>query len=81
MRIPLLIIETPYRSLVRPLVAFIEQRELKIGDELLNVVLPEFVPAHLGEQLLHNQSALCLKTALLSRPGVAVTHVLYLLVD
>ena len=61
--------------------AFIEQRELKIGDVVLNVVLPEFVPAHLGAQLLHNQSALCLKTALLSWPGVVVTNVLYLLVD
>lgn len=80
-RVPLVIIESPYRSLLGPLVAFVEQRKLEIGDELLNVVLPEFVPAHLGEQLLHNQSALRLKAALLFRPGVVVTDVPYHLAD
>ena len=78
---PLVIIESPYRSLVGPLVSFVEQRKLELGDELINVVLPEFVPAHLGEQLLHNQSALRLKTALLFRPGIVLTDVPYHLAD
>jgi hypothetical protein len=75
--VPLVIIESPYRSLLSPLLAYIDQRKLEIGDQLLNVVLPEFVPAHLGEQLLHNQSALRLKAALLFRRGVVVTDVPY----
>jgi hypothetical protein len=75
--VPLVIIESPYRSLVGPLVAYIEQRKLEIGDQYVNVVLPEFVPAHLGEHLLHNQSALRLKAALLFKPGIVVTDVPY----
>ena len=81
LRVPLVIIESPYRSLLGPLIAFLEQKKRERGDEFLNVVLPEFVPAHLGEQLLHNQSALRLKAALLFQPGIVVTDVPYHLSD
>jgi hypothetical protein len=41
------------------------------------VILPEMVPAHWWEQVLHNQTALRLKAALLFRPGIVVADVPY----
>lgn len=79
--VQLVIIESPYRTLIGPLVAYIEQQKIDHPDMLVNVVLPEFVPAHMGEQFMHNQSALRLKTALLFRPGVVLTDVPYHLAD
>ncbi|RIK45909.1 MAG: amino acid permease [Chloroflexi bacterium] len=80
-KVPLVIIESPYRSLIGPLIAYLEQRRAERGNEFINVVLPEFVPAHLGEHVLHNQSALRLKAALLFQPGIVVTDVPYHLQD
>ena len=48
-------------------------------QNVLTVVLPEFVPAHWWEQVLHNQTALRLKAALLFRPGIVVADVPHLL--
>lgn len=79
--VPLVIIESPYRTLIGPLVAYIEQQKIEHPDMLVNVVLPEFVPAHLGERIMHNQSAFGLKTALLFRPGIVLTDVPYHLSD
>lgn len=79
--VPLVIIESPYRSLVGPLVDYVETMQMERGSQIINVVLPEFVPAHLGEHLLHNQSALRLKAALLFMPNVVVTDVPYHLED
>jgi amino acid transporter len=71
----LLIIESPYRSLLRPLLAYIDAVHLRHPEDTLTVILPEFVVAHWWEYLLHNQVALRLKAALLLRPGVAVLNV------
>jgi hypothetical protein len=66
----LVIIESPYRSLVGPLMAYLDSvRELSPTDTIL-VVLPEFVPSRWWENLLHNQTAFLLKAALLFRPGI-----------
>jgi hypothetical protein len=71
----LVIIESPYRSLLHPLLAYIDTvRELH-PEELLTVVLPEFVVSHWWEYPLHNQTALQLKTALLSQPSIVVTNI------
>jgi hypothetical protein len=70
----LLIIESPYRSLLRPLLAYIDTINQRHPEEILTVILPEFVVAHWWEHLLHNQIALRLKAALLFRPGVAVLN-------
>ena len=73
----LVIIESPYRSLVGPLMAYLDSvREQNPSDTLL-VVLPEFVPSRWWENLLHNQTAFILKAALLFRPGVIVADVPY----
>jgi hypothetical protein len=75
--IPLVIIESPYRSLVGPLVQYIERLQIERSSHIINVVLPEFVPARLSDHLLHNQSAFRVKAALLFRPNVVVTDVPY----
>jgi hypothetical protein len=75
--VQLTIIESPYRSLVGPLLAYIDAMHAQHPDKTLTVVLPEMVPAHWWEQVLHNQTALRLKAALLFRPGVVVADVPY----
>jgi amino acid transporter len=70
----LLIIESPYRSLLRPILAYIDAVHLRHPEDTLTVILPEFVVAHWWEYVLHNQVALRLKGALLFRPGVAVLN-------
>ncbi|MCX6021212.1 MAG: hypothetical protein NTZ05_05695 [Chloroflexi bacterium] len=74
---PLVIIESPFRSLLGPLIAFIEEMRSEHPDDTICVVLPEYVPAHWWEQFLHNQTALRLKAALLFQPGVVVTNIPY----
>ena len=71
----LVVIESPYRSLARPLLAYIDTVHEMHAEETLTVILPEFVVAHWWEYLLHNQTAFQLKTALLARPGIVVTDI------
>jgi hypothetical protein len=70
----LLIIESPYRSLIRPLMAYIDTIHERHPDETLTVLLPEFVVARWWEYFLHNQTALRLKAALFFRPGIVVIN-------
>jgi len=73
----LVVIESPYRALVAPLTAYVEAlQETHPGDTVV-VVLPELVPGHWWEHLLHNQSALRLKAALLFHRSVVVVSVPY----
>ncbi len=73
----LIMIESPYRSLVPPLVAYIDALRDRNPGTTVTVVLPEFVPAHWWERILHNQTAFRLKLALYSDPGVVVVNVPY----
>jgi amino acid transporter len=70
----LLIIESPYRSLLRPLLAYIDLTHERHPHDILTVILAEFVLPHWWEYFLHNHTALRLKAALLFRPGVAVLN-------
>jgi amino acid transporter len=71
----LVTLDSPFRSLMEPLLEYIEavQREDPAG--YVTVVLPEFIPARWWHHLLHNQRALLIKGALLFRPRVIVTSV------
>jgi amino acid transporter len=71
----LIVIESPYRSLNRPLLAYIDTVHELFPDDTVTVILPEFVVTHWWEHLLHNQTALRLKAALLFRPGIVVTNI------
>jgi amino acid transporter len=71
----LVVIESPYRSLLRPLLAYIDTMHSMYPEDTLTVILPEFVVAHWWEIPLHNQTAFQLKTALLRRSGIVVTDI------
>jgi amino acid transporter len=73
----LVVLQSPYRSLTRPLLRYVERAARLVDNQLTTVLLPEFVPAKWWHQLLHNQSSLLLKGALLFKKGVIVTSVPY----
>jgi amino acid transporter len=75
--VPLVVVETPYRSIIGPLLAYIDLTERKRTDDVVTVVIPELVATRWWQALLHNQTALRLKAALLLRPGLVVTSVPY----
>jgi amino acid transporter len=75
--INLVIIESPYRSLIGPLLSYVDALDQQSSDDTITIVLPEFLPAKPWEYLLHNQSALRLKAALLFRPNTVVADVPY----
>jgi amino acid transporter len=73
--IPLVVLDSPYRSLMEPLLEYIDQVEAGQPGEFVTIVLPEFVPARWWHHVFHNQRALLIKGALLFRPNVVVTSV------
>lgn len=73
--VPLVLIESPYRSFTEPLLHYIDNIEDGEPDPVVTVVLPEYLPRHWWQTLLHNQDALRLKTALLFRKGTVVIDV------
>jgi amino acid transporter len=73
----LVLLESPYRAFVEPLLAYIEELHRQDPAACVTIVLPEFVPAHWWEHFLHNQTALRLKTALLFRKNTVVIDVPY----
>ena len=75
--VPLAIVESPYRVLIAPLVAYIDALGRQDPARTIVVVLPEFVPRHFWEFLLHNQSALRLKLRLFYRRNTIVVDVPY----
>jgi hypothetical protein len=77
--VELVILEAPYRALVGPLLRYIDaiERHHREGPSVVTVLLPEFIPAHWWEHLLHTHTALQLKGALLFRQRTAVTSVPY----
>jgi amino acid transporter len=72
--VPLTVLDSPYRSLMEPLLEYIERLSTRT-DTYVTVVLPEFVPAKWWHHLFHNQSALLIKGALLFKPNTIVTSV------
>ncbi len=74
---PIVVIESPYRSYVGPMLTYIDALDRADPGAPITVVLPEFVPAHFWEGPLHNQSALRLKRALIHRPNTVIIGVPY----
>ena len=73
----LVVVESPYRALIGPLLAYMDALQRQAPDRPILVVLAEFVPNHWWENLLHNQTALRLKLRLFSRPNTIVADVPY----
>ncbi|MCL6541954.1 MAG: APC family permease [Roseiflexus sp.] len=75
--IPLVILPSPYRSLMQPLLQYIDEVEARYDDDVLTIILPEFVPSKWWQYILHNQTGLQLKAALFFSRGKVVTSVPY----
>jgi len=78
MGVPLKVLESSYRSVLRPFLQYLDDLEWEVGfDQQLTVVLPEFVPSRWWHFLLHNQNAFMMKAALYfrRRHGTRVTVV------
>jgi amino acid transporter len=73
--VPLVILESPYRSVLEPVLKYIDDEKEKHKDGVITVVLPEFVPSKWWHYLLHNQTALLIKGYLLFKKGVVSTSV------
>ncbi len=75
--VPLKVINSPYRELVRPVLRYVKELRKASPRDVITVYIPEYVVGRWWEQLLHNQTALRLKGRLLFMPGVMVTSVPY----
>ncbi|HKB24540.1 MAG TPA: APC family permease [Methylomirabilota bacterium] len=77
--VPLVVLTSPYRSLLRPFLDYIDQIQARGDDQMVTIVLPEFLPRKWWQHVLHNQTALLIKGALLFRKNTVVADVPYLL--
>jgi amino acid transporter len=77
--VPLVVLTSPYRSLLRPLLDYIDQIQARGEEQMVTIVLPEFLPRRWWQHVLHNQTALLIKGALLFRKNTVVTDVPYVL--
>jgi amino acid transporter len=71
------IVHSPYRDLVDPVEDYLDELDQRWQNDTITVIIPEFVVAHWYENILHNQSALQLKLAMLGRENTVVTSVPY----
>ena len=79
--VTLRILDSPYREITRPILDYVKGLRRDSPRDLVTVYVPEYVVGHWWEQLLHNQSALRLKTRLLFTPGIMVVSVPWQLVS
>ena len=73
--VPLVVLSSPYRSVLGPLLDYVERLRAQSPHQIVTIVIPEFVPRHWWQHVLHNQTALLVKGALLFRPGLVVVNV------
>jgi hypothetical protein len=74
----LIVIDSPYRELLHPLVSYIEVAASQLdADQILSVVVPEFIPEHRAMNFLHNQTANILRRRLRTQEDVIVIDVPY----
>jgi amino acid transporter len=74
-QIPLIIVKSPFRSVITPILTYLDEVEKTSGDDLITVIIPEFITAHWYHQFLHNQTATVLRAMLRLRRGRIVTSV------
>ena len=79
MPIPLVILESPYRSFAQPVTQFIKQYRAKHGSSVVTVYLPQYIVGHWWETFLHNRRARRLANQLMLVHGVSITLVPWLL--
>jgi len=76
---PLVILESPYRSLIDPIIAYVDQALAENPDHIVTVIVPQAVPKRWWQSILHTNAAVGLKLALGSRKNVVITNVRYFL--
>jgi amino acid transporter len=77
MGVPLIVLTSPYRSLLGPLTKYVDHLQNQGENHVVTIVLPEFIPARWWQLGLHNQTAFLIKGAMLFRKNVIVTDVPY----
>lgn len=75
--VPLAVLPSPYRSVIRPILNFIDKVESEMKGDMVTVIIPEFVTSRWYHKFLHNQTALVLYAYLRGRKSVVVTSVRY----
>jgi hypothetical protein len=75
--VPFVVLKSPYRSVISPLLEYIDDLEQTINCDMITVIIPEFVTSKWRYQVLHNQTAFLIRAALLFRRGKVVTSVRY----
>ena len=79
--VPFVVLKSPFRSVIAPLLEYIDDVEATTHDEVITVVIPEFVTSKWWHQIMHNQTAFMIRTALVFRRRKVVTSVRYHLRD
>ncbi|WP_191283804.1 APC family permease [Pseudolysinimonas yzui] len=78
-KVPLRILESPYRDISAPLISYLKSRRATHGAEVITVYLPEYIVGHWWENLLHNHKARRMRHKLMLVHGVVVALVPWLL--
>jgi amino acid transporter len=74
----LVVLDSPYRLFIEPVMAFIESLlKNRQPNEVLTIVVPQFITPHWWENLLHNQTAFMLRLALLFKRGLVILEIPY----
>jgi hypothetical protein len=74
-QVPLIVLPSPYRSIIRPILDYIDLVASERPNEVVTVIIPEFVTRRWYHKFLHNQTALVLYAALRSKEDVVVTSI------
>ena len=75
--IPLIVLPSPYRSVIQPVLDYIDELQREIEDDVVTVIIPEFVTQRWYHKFLHNQTAILLYAALRGKKDIVVTSVRY----
>jgi hypothetical protein len=73
--VPFVVVESPYRQLVRPLIRYLEYTAGRSEDDIVILLLPQYVPRHWWEKYLYNENARRIRDALLGRRNILVAEV------
>jgi amino acid transporter len=75
--VPLTVLKSPYRSIIQPLLNYVDEVQDRHEHDVVTVIVPEFVTKRFWHNLLHNQTSLLIKTLLRFRKGLVVTSIRY----
>ncbi|MGB4780744.1 MAG: permease, partial [Candidatus Methylomirabilis sp.] len=76
--IRLVVLDSPYRLFLEPLLGYIEEiAARRQSNEIITIIVPQFIPRHWWQNLLHNQTAMLLRLMLLFKPGIVIIDVPY----